>query len=89
MTNNYNSSHSGQTIDNAVSLVTGNKTKNYVLAAPESANGSALFRPLAISDIPDLSSLYGNIVLASTYDTNTKTVTLTVGSIGDADSTEY
>lgn len=86
---NYNSSHAGQTIDNAVTLVTGNKTKNYVLAAPESANGAALFRALTIADIPDLSSLYGNVVLASTYDENTKTVTLTVGSLGDADSTEY
>ena len=30
-----------------------------------------------------------NTGIASTYDSITKTVTLTVGSLGDADSTEY
>ena len=30
-----------------------------------------------------------NVGIDSTYDSNTKTVTLTVGSLGDADSTEY
>ena len=30
-----------------------------------------------------------NIGITSTYDNTTKTVTLTVGSLGDADSTEY
>lgn len=30
-----------------------------------------------------------NTGITSTYDSNTKTVTLTVGSLGDADSTEY
>lgn len=30
-----------------------------------------------------------NIGISSTYDSSTKTVTLTVGSLGDADSTEY
>jgi hypothetical protein len=30
-----------------------------------------------------------NVGITSTYDSNTKTVILTVGSLGDADSTEY
>lgn len=30
-----------------------------------------------------------NTVIDSTYDTQTKTVTLVVGSLGDADNTEY
>ena len=30
-----------------------------------------------------------NTDISSSYDANTKTVTLTVGSLGDADSTEY
>jgi hypothetical protein len=30
-----------------------------------------------------------NTGITSTYDSNTKTVTLTVGSLRDADSTEY
>ncbi len=30
-----------------------------------------------------------NVGIDSTYDINTKTVTLTVGSLDDADSTEY
>lgn len=30
-----------------------------------------------------------NVGIGSTYDSSTKTVTLTVGSLGDADSTEY
>ena len=30
-----------------------------------------------------------NVGISSTYDSITKTVTLTVGSLGDADSTEY
>lgn len=30
-----------------------------------------------------------NVGITSTYNNNTKTVTLTVGSLGDADSTEY
>lgn len=30
-----------------------------------------------------------NVGISSTYDSSTKTVTLTVGSLGDADSTEY
>jgi archaellum component FlaF (FlaF/FlaG flagellin family) len=30
-----------------------------------------------------------NVGITSTYDSSTKTVILTVGSLGDADSTEY
>jgi len=30
-----------------------------------------------------------NVGITSTYNSNTKTVILTVGSLGDADSTEY
>ena len=30
-----------------------------------------------------------NTSISSTYDSNTKTVTLIVGSLGDADGTEY
>lgn len=30
-----------------------------------------------------------NVGISSTYDSTTHTVTLTVGSLGDADSTEY
>lgn len=30
-----------------------------------------------------------NMAISSTYDMNTGTVTLTFGSLGDADSTEY
>ncbi len=30
-----------------------------------------------------------NVGISSTYDSSTKTVTLAVGSLGDADSTEY
>lgn len=30
-----------------------------------------------------------NVGISSEYNSNTKTVTLTVGSLGDADSTEY
>ncbi len=30
-----------------------------------------------------------NVGITSTYDSNTKTVTLIVGSLGDADTTEY
>lgn len=30
-----------------------------------------------------------NVGITSTYDSSTHTVTLTVGSLGDADSTEY
>ena len=30
-----------------------------------------------------------NIGISSTYNSNTQTVTLAVGSLGDADSTEY
>lgn len=30
-----------------------------------------------------------NVGIGSTYDSNTKTVTLVVGSLGDADSTAY
>lgn len=63
---NYNSSHAGVTIDNAVTLVTGNKTKNYVLAAPASANGTATFRALTVDDMPDMSDLYGG-TLSATY----------------------
>ena len=37
-----------------------------------------------IYDIKD-----GNTDIDSTYDSNTKTVTLVVGSLSDADSTEY
>lgn len=36
----------------------GSKTKNYVLAAPSSANGAPSFRALVAGDIPDLSSTY-------------------------------
>lgn len=34
------------------------RTKNFVLAAPSTANGAATFRALVASDIPDLSSTY-------------------------------
>lgn len=34
------------------------KTKNYVLAAPSTANGVPTFRALTAADIPDLSSIY-------------------------------
>ena len=34
------------------------KTKNYVLAAPSSANGAPSFRALTAADIPNLSSIY-------------------------------
>lgn len=30
-----------------------------------------------------------NVGITSTYNSNTKTVTITVGSLGDADNTEY
>ena len=30
-----------------------------------------------------------NMAISSTYDSSTHTVTLTVGALGDADSTEY
>ena len=36
----------------------GSKTKNYVLAAPSSANGIPSFRALVAADIPDLSGTY-------------------------------
>ena len=81
---NYNSSHSGTTIDNAVTLVTGSKTKNYVLAAPANANGAPTFRALTAGDIPA-----PDVSISDSYNSTTKTVTLSAGSLGDADSTEY
>jgi len=49
----------------------GSKTKNYVLAAPSSANGTPSFRALVASDIPDLSETY--LTSAAISDMATKT----------------
>lgn len=44
------------------------RTKNYVLAAPSTANGAATFRKLVASDIPDLSSTYATASRATTLE---------------------
>lgn len=55
------------TLNTTISLASGygdtqnpyaSKTKNYVLAAPSTANGVPTFRALVAADIPDLSSIY-------------------------------
>lgn len=51
------------------------------------ANGNISKIQLPNGNVYDIKD--DNVGITSTYDNNTKTVTLTVGSLKDADNTEY
>lgn len=57
---------SGHTHSNYYSSST-SRTKNYVLAAPSTANGAATFRALTVSDLPNITNGSGNSARAVMY----------------------
>ena len=54
----FSVSGSPLTSDGTIQVTFASQTKNYILAAPTSGNGTPSFRALATGDIPDLSSTY-------------------------------
>ena len=82
MPNCFSVSPSTLTSDGAFTVSFVSQTKNTVLAAPSSANGTPSFRALVAGDIPDLSSTYltshQSVTLAT--GTNSGTVKLTTAA---------
>lgn len=63
-----NHASAGYALASDVYSSSASRTKNYVLAAPSTANGAATFRKLVASDIPDLSSTYATASRATTLE---------------------
>lgn len=63
-----NHANAGYALASDVYSSSASRTKNYVLAAPSTANGAATFRKLVASDIPDLSSTYATASRATTLE---------------------